>query len=176
MRCDTNISAVFCDATFNGLQQGASVLLAIYNPAAERSQSVRTKVPNGNLKVQNWNGETIDADVMCSNSTDITDCDLYFEAYFQPYSLNYFKLMPSDTSIEVGKTPFDRDLEFSFIEDQKLTVKNFNEFTLYDGEESLPFKLSYVSYQSQVAEGCDAGSGAYIFRPIYDYTWPFSDI
>jgi len=53
------------------------------------------KVPQAKFDIIDAQNSTISGDVICANSTNIDDCDLYFLAKLRPYKLSYFKLIPN---------------------------------------------------------------------------------
>ncbi len=88
--------------TYQNLNKGTPVLVAIYNSGQMRSSIIRLKVPNGKVQVvQQSTGANLPTDVICSNSTDTTDCDLFFKDNFASFSTGYYYLKPSTTSNQV---------------------------------------------------------------------------
>ena len=90
--CDTNVSAYHCSAIYTNIPKGQSILLSSYNPAITRISVFRVKVPNLHVQATTLNGTSIPTDVICSNVTDATDCDLFFTTQVNGYSMNYFYL------------------------------------------------------------------------------------
>lgn len=186
--CELNTSAVFCGATFNNLKNNKPVLLVINNPAQTRDSTVRVKVPNGNVQAADVNGTLIDTDVICSNSTDTTDCDLFFKANFEGYSISYFYLKPSSTSNQRAAQTITYGTYYPISSTQSIALdSSLQTFMLKYCRDSQPTDCSttmlnvqynyYKSYQSTN----DQNSGAYIFRPTNDtnagsitYTQPTS--
>lgn len=122
--CQNNISAYFCNATYQNLPKGVPVLMSIFNPAEARTSTVRVKVPSGNVQVLNSMGNNIPTDVICSNLTDATDCDLFFTSQFSGYALNYFYLKQTILSNKVAPSVLSKTTprSISINPNQSITV------------------------------------------------------
>ena len=83
------------------------MLLNIYNPHNTRDRMIRVKVPNVNVTVVDSNNTPLTADRFCTNSTDTNNCDLFFMASLDGYSLNYYKVIPSKENNLVPESKFD---------------------------------------------------------------------
>jgi hypothetical protein len=107
--------------TSQNLNKGTPVLVAIYNSGQARSSVIRLKVPNGNVQVvQHSGGANLPTDVICSNSTDTTDCDLFFRDTFASFSIAYYYLKPSTTSNQVTAQNFVPNTVYSVNDNQTL--------------------------------------------------------
>lgn len=80
---------------YKQLAQLKPVLLSIYNPGPGMAKTLQIKIPKVFLDVIDIANNLLDADIICANSSNSGNCDLYFNAQLQSYSLNYFKLVPN---------------------------------------------------------------------------------
>ena len=86
---------------------------------------IRIKVPNGQVQVvQQSTGANLPTDVICSNSTDTTDCDLFFKDTFASFSIGYYYLKPSTASNQVTPQTFAPNTVYSINANQSI-VENF---------------------------------------------------
>jgi len=186
--CELNTSAVFCGTTYNNLKTNKPVLLVINNPAQGRNSTVRVKVPNANVQATDVNGTNINTDVICSNKTDTSDCDLFFGASFEGYTISYFYLKPSSTSNQVTAQQITYGKDYPISATQSIGIDStLQQFMLKyckdsEGKDcySTSLYLSYNYYKGYQSNN-DQNSGAYIFRPTNDtnagsitYTTPVS--
>jgi len=196
--CELNVSTVYCNVTYNNLLNLKDVLVGIYNPAQARNSTVRIKVPNGRVQAFDQNLTKIDTDVLCTNKTDSTDCDLFFTASFPAYGKSYFWLKNSILSNEVKPQQITYGQEYPINQLQsisplaglqKFTIKACKAQQIQDCY-STTFSLAYNYYKAYQntnptsAPGFNAynqNSGAYIFKPSNDtksnsvlYTTPSS--
>lgn len=131
--CMNNISAYFCNVTYQNLPKGTPVLMSIFNPAETRNSTVRVKVPNGNVQVLSSTGASIPTDIICSNLTDATDCDLFFTSQFNGYTLNYFYLTQTPSNNKVAPIPLTKTAKSVSINSQQtLQVTSFQLFLTQD--------------------------------------------
>lgn len=109
--------------TYQNLNKGTPVLVAIYNSGQMRSSIVRLKVSNGKVQVvQQSTGADLPTDVVCSNSTDTTDCDLFFKDTFASFSIGYYYLKPSTTSNQVTPQNFAPNTVYSINANQSIVT------------------------------------------------------
>jgi hypothetical protein len=54
-------------------------LVSLYNPGPKDTYSIRIKVPPKELDLVISNNQTISGDIICSNTKDQSDCDLFFD-------------------------------------------------------------------------------------------------
>jgi hypothetical protein len=172
-RCLTNTTAEACDVV-QGLSKNQGVLVAIYNPLQTgRDQIVRLKVPTTKVQVYSLNNQTekvnLDTDVICSNLTSLTDCDLYFLDHFEAFTLNHYLLQPTSQSNQVlSLNAIDATATLKTVSvghNKTLTiVRDLQTFALKDGDQTHPFRVK-VNYYPSFCKSGDQASGAYIFRP-----------
>jgi len=170
--CQLNTSATFCSVTYQNLNKGTPVLVAIYNSGQSRSSVIRLKVPNGKVQVvQHQTGADLPTDVICSNSTDTTDCDLFFKDDFSSFGISYYYLKPSTISNQVSAQNFVPNTVYPINSNQSITTTTMSSYVLTFCQDSThqscsttQFNLKYNYYESyQTPNGQQ--SGAYIFRP-----------
>jgi catechol 2,3-dioxygenase-like lactoylglutathione lyase family enzyme len=168
--CNLNSSAVFCGVTYQNLGKNTSVLLTIYNSGKARNSTIRVKVPNGYVQVKDSTGNLLPTDVICSNSTDSTDCNLFFTNAFTGFGISYFYLVPSATSNQVTAQPFAAGKTYQISPSQSIVVNDKLSFGLKyctDASQSncynTQFSIKYNYYEGYQGNG--QKSGAYIFRP-----------
>ncbi len=128
--CQTNVSAVHCNATYSSLQKNQAVLLAIYNPTVSRTLTTRVKVPSGKLLIVDSKANNIKGDVICANTTDTTDCDLFFNYNYPGYNYTYIVLLPSLISIQVNPSNLITNTNYSINGAQSIKVESFLIFQL----------------------------------------------
>ena len=88
-----------------------------------RSSIIRLKVPNGNVQVvQQSTGANLPTDVICSNSTDTTDCDLFFKDTFASFSTGYYYLKPSSTSNQITPQNLSPNTVYSINANQSIVI------------------------------------------------------
>jgi hypothetical protein len=120
--CQTNISSVNCNATYSSLQKNLGVLLTIYNPTVSRSLITRVKVPTGKVIILDSRGATIKGDVICANTTDATDCDLFFNYNYPGYNYTYIFVLPSLISIQVTPSTLSTNTNYTINSAQSIKV------------------------------------------------------
>lgn len=165
-----NNSAQEWNLVYKQLQAKKSVVLTVYNPGLDRTEIMKIKIPKIGVNVIDVSNKVLVSDIICANKSDANNCDLYFQATLQNYSLNYFKLVPSE-SLDANFVKPDDIPFFAFSKTFKLTstaslkVNKFNnklQYTTTSGAKN--FELHFNYYKSFQAKGSQA-SGAYIFRP-----------
>jgi len=120
--------------------------------------------------VKNSQGIQVPTDVICSNRTDTTDCDLFFTSSFPELAVSYFYLAPSTTSNLVQPQDYSAGKAFQISPTQSLVLNGMNDFVIRYCKDSTSqdcyqtnFNLKYNYYEGYQGDG--QKSGAYIFRP-----------
>lgn len=177
-RCNLNYTAELCKTSevFNSKEWA---LVAIYNPGDLVQRVGRLKVPSGffSLAKLGGNGSELVQDVLCSNLTDPSDCDLYFEDSFKANALSVYNLTKTTKDMQIQGVPLPESEPLSLKINENDTMAFQDYHFLYSqcqGThcESFLFNLTYEYYSPNVQ---GQPSGVYIFRPDYStHTKPIS--
>lgn len=112
--------------------------------------------------------KALDSDIICDNPDSENDCNIYFTAFLDSFSFEYFKIVGDNSVIpnHGRKLHFKshQDLLHFVIKNKKIAVSgNLQSFIFSDGKNDYPFDIFYNHYRSY--QGPGQPSGAYIFRP-----------
>lgn len=169
--CDTNITARYCNATA-GLLNGSNVLIAVYNSLNSGTKTIRVKVPTSNITLKDSHANEILADVICANTIDAEDCDLFFSFPFDGHETTFFYIIPNNSNsmlVQPSDTVKSPNLykEYKISLNESITIySDLMNFEWNQQGNINSFALQYNYYPSYCnRSGLDQNSGAYIFRP-----------
>jgi len=183
--CELNVSTVYCNVTYNNLLTNKNVLVAVYNPAQARNSTVHIKVPTGHVQAFDRDLAKIPTDVICTNKTDGTDCDLFFTTSLPAYDKAYFWLKYALLTNEVTSQQIVYNHEYPINQNQTISLSaGLQKFTIkackdqqsqdcYSSTFSLAYNY-YKAYQNTKPSAqpgftpANQNSGAYIFKPSND--------
>jgi hypothetical protein len=149
------------------------LLLSIFNPKIKGIYLIRAKVTSPNLQIIDTNNKSLEGNIICQIPNN---CELYFKTNLEAYSLHFFKLLPSNKSLELSpknvriRSPSSSVMaisikinENSFIKINNIEKQKFTYLECEDIKERKTctensFVISYNFYQSGL-------SGLYIFAP-----------
>lgn len=169
--CSYNVSSEFCHVT-RDLSVETPVIVALFSAINKNESVIRLKVSRNDIIVLNEEGLRITSDIICANSTNTTDCDLFFADALVENSFRYYLLkvdagqsneltavqMQYNASQEEDKI----DIGSTFQLKNVAVSKNLSCFEFNGGAQD--FCLEYRYYPSANAVGVPR-SGMYLFRP-----------
>ena len=79
------------------LKSGKRVLLQLYNPGPDGAYPVRVKVDSSPISLVGANNASIPAEIICSNSKDPEDCELFFDLNISQTGWGFVKLQQSSS-------------------------------------------------------------------------------
>lgn len=127
----------------------------------------------------NESNVVIPSDVICDNLTNPNDCNLYFVAYVEPNAMRSFKI--SQTTAAQNLLKAQQINGYTVIPVSPSVHLNVHpdliNFQLVNNTVVIPFSLDYQYYQSYWnATDPSQPSGAYVFRPMQNYSLNYSGI